>query len=121
MYRNRVSLFWCATLFCLVLSFLSPAMSLHKWRVEKGGELLVAKLLIVNISNKATGMLNISGPLEAYPSEGSRWNPFQTWVKPALLCSVGRADEFDNTLAFLKQFKYTLRKHQLCILNIIFL
>ena len=50
-------------------------MSLHKGRVERGRELLVAKLLIENISNEATGMFNKSEPLEAYPSEGFRWNP----------------------------------------------
>ena len=32
------------------------------------GETVVAKLLIIHISNKATGMLNKSEPLEAYPS-----------------------------------------------------
>ena len=59
---------------------------------EGGGrerELLVAKLLIVNISNKATGMFNKSEPLETYLSKVSgetrwdetgcsvnMWNPF---------------------------------------------
>ena len=34
-----------------------------------GGDLLVAKLLIANINNRATGMLNRPEPLEAYPSD----------------------------------------------------
>ena len=33
-------------------------------------ELFIAKLLIANINNKITEMLNKSEPLEAYPSEG---------------------------------------------------
>ena len=46
-------------------------MSSNKGRIEKGGgELLVATLLIANISNKATAMINKSEPLEIYPSEG---------------------------------------------------
>ena len=53
-------------------------MSLHKGRIERGRELLVAKSLISNINNKATGncMFNKSELLETYP-EGFRWN----WVK----------------------------------------
>ena len=45
-------------------------MSSHKGRIERGEELLVAKLLIVNINNKATGMFNKSELLETYLSEG---------------------------------------------------
>ena len=66
-----------------------------------GRYLLVAKPLIANISNKATGMFNKSEPLETYPFEGFRWdetgcsvdawNPFQTRVKLVLLYSVDRA------------------------------
>ena len=82
-------------------------MSSHKGRIKKGRGLLVAKLLIVNISNKATGMFNKSEPLEAYPfirfqvklsithwneigCSVDTWNPFQARVKPVLLCSVDR-------------------------------
>ena len=39
---------------------------------EQQTELLVAKLLIVHINNRAMGMLDKSEPLEAYPSEGFR-------------------------------------------------
>ena len=91
-------------------------MSSHKFRGERDGkELLVTKLVIANISNKATGMLLKSEPLETYPSYDFRWNrvepvgmkpggtcwdetgcsadvwnPFQTQVKPVLVCSVDR-------------------------------
>ena len=53
-------------------------MSSHKLRIERGGgrggggKLLVAKLLIAHINNEATGMINKSEQLEAYPSENFR-------------------------------------------------
>ena len=56
----------CATVF---YHFPSEMLS-HKWRIERGRELLVAKPLIVHINNIATEMLNKSEPHEAYPSEG---------------------------------------------------
>ena len=37
-------------------------------------DLSVAKPLIANIGNKATGIFNKSELLEIYPSEGFRWN-----------------------------------------------
>ena len=45
---------------------------MHKGKIEKGERAVVAKLLIMNISNKATGMFNKSEWLEVYPSEGFR-------------------------------------------------
>ena len=39
---------------------------------EMGREPLVAELLLVNINNKVTGVIDKSEPLEAYPSEGFR-------------------------------------------------
>ena len=64
---------------------------------REGERYIVAKLLIANISNK-------SGLLKAYPlkvSNETRWdktkwsvdmcNPLKTQVKPALVCSVDRA------------------------------
>ena len=50
--------------------------------MESGGrELLVAILLIVHINNKATGMLNISEPLETYPSDGFGWDETRCGVE----------------------------------------
>ena len=61
-------------------------MSSKKRRIEKREELLVAKPLIVNISNKAKGMFNASEPLEAFPSEGFRWNLVQPiGMKPGVV------------------------------------
>ena len=98
--------FWCAPLFCPILS----AMSSHK--VGGGGgerdrELLVDKFLRVNISNKAAGcsinlsslkptLLKVSGEtgVTRWDETGCSmdvWNLFQTWVKPVILCSVYRA------------------------------
>ena len=55
-----------------------------------GRELLVAKPLIVNISNIATGMFNKSEPLETYPSEGFRWNRVKPGgMKPGVVCMHG--------------------------------
>ena len=79
-------IFWCAPLFCLFPS----AMSSHKGRLERREELLVAKLLIANISNIATGMFNKSCWDETGCSVDV-WNLFQTQVKPVLVCSVDRA------------------------------
>ena len=62
------SIFWCATLFY----YFPSSMSSHKGRIERERELLVAKLLIANISNIASGMFNKYEPLEAYPSKGFR-------------------------------------------------
>ena len=59
---------WCATLFCPFPS----AMSSHKWRIERRERAVVAKPIVEHINNKATGMLNKSEPLEAYPPESFR-------------------------------------------------
>ena len=108
-YRNRGIIF-SGVLRCTV-SFSSQYHHTKGGETKRGRELLVAKALIVNISNKATGMFNKSEPPENYSSEGLRWNqvehaktgrdetgcsvdewnPFQTQVKGVLLCSVDRA------------------------------
>ena len=62
------SIFQSVTLFCPFPS----TNSLGKGRIEKRKMAAVAKFLIANINNKATGMLNKSEPIEAYPSEGFR-------------------------------------------------
>ena len=38
-------------------------------------ELLVAELLVSHIDNKAIRLLNISEPLQIYPSDGFKYNP----------------------------------------------
>ena len=96
-------IFWCATLFCLFPS----AMSSHKWRIKRMERAVLAKLLIANIDNEATGMLSKSELLEAYPSEGFRWNwvepigmkPNVVWtrVKSVLFCSVDRSLVYELT------------------------
>ena len=65
-------IFSWATLLCLF----PTAYHCTNWRRDRGRELLVAKLLIEHINNKATGMLNMVELLEAYPSDGFRWNWF---------------------------------------------
>ena len=53
-------------------------------------ELLVAKLLIANISNKATSMFNKYEPLETYLSEGFRWNRVKPGgMKPGVVWTHG--------------------------------
>ena len=47
-----------------------------KGKIEGVGKLLVAKLLIANVSNKSTGMFHKSELLEAHSTEGFRSNPF---------------------------------------------
>ena len=59
-------IFLGATLFCPFPSM----MSSPKWRIERREKAVIAKLLIEPINNKATGMLNESELLEAYPSKG---------------------------------------------------
>ena len=52
-----------------VLSFSLPNVIAQTGGKRGGRELLEAKLLIEQISNKATGMFNKSEPLEVHPSE----------------------------------------------------
>ena len=56
-----------------VLSF-SLCNVIAKTEREEVRDLLIAKLLMVNVNNKATGMLTKSEPLEAYPYDVFRWN-----------------------------------------------
>ena len=48
---------------------------------------VVAKLLIACRNNKTTGMLNMSKPIEAYPSEGFKVKPGGTGLDETR-CSV---------------------------------
>ena len=65
--------------------------SLQCHRTNRGErELLVAKLLIVHINNKATETLNKSDPLEAYPSDSFRWNRMEpVRMKPGAVWTRG--------------------------------
>ena len=59
----------------LLYSVFSPLQCYRTKGGYRGGrELLVAKLLIANISNKATDMFNTSELLKTYPSESFREN-----------------------------------------------
>ena len=77
---------------------------------EGGRELFVANFLLLYTNNEATEMLFKSEPLETTPlmvsgstrwdengSNVEAWNPFQTQVKPALVCSVDRPSDCGNT------------------------
>ena len=67
-----------------------------------GRELLVAKPLITNISNKATGTFNKSDPCKTYHSEGFRWNRVE----------CGRMEPVSDTgeTGFILQCEQGLRK-----------
>ena len=107
-YRNRGIIF--SGVLCCTVSFSSQYHHTKGGETKRRRELLVAKALIVNISNKATGMFNKSEPPENYSSEGFRWNqvehaktgrdetgcsvdewnPFQTQVKGFIVqCGQG--------------------------------
>ena len=91
----------------VVLSFsLRNVIAQREDRIERGGgELLVAKFLIVNISDKVCSinlsllkftLLKVSGETcwNMWDETGCSvdvWNLFQTQVKLVLLCSVDRA------------------------------
>ena len=64
--------------------------SSHKRRIERRDKAIVAKLLVAHINNKATGMLNKSDPLEAYPSDSFRWNRVKSiGMKPGEVWTCG--------------------------------
>ena len=58
--------------FFIVLSLSLRNVIAQREAREGGGELLVTKLLIANISDEAIGMFNKSELLETYPSEDFR-------------------------------------------------
>ena len=59
--------------------------------------MLVARLVIVHINNKATGMSKKFEPLETYLSEGFRWNLVEpVGIKPGImqLCGSGTSSRY---------------------------
>ena len=82
--------FLCATLF-----YLFPWQCHHtNGRMEGRERAVIAKLLIVHANNKATGMLNKSEPLPAYPFEGFRWNRVEPiGIEMGVVWPCGRVEQ----------------------------
>ena len=96
-YSNGVFYF----LVCSVVLSLSLKMSPHKRRIEgEGGGGGGGELCSINLSFLEPTLLKVSGEQggthwdETWCSV-NMWNPFQTQVKPVLLCSVDRASFFN--------------------------